>query len=205
MAEEEGCSFCGKPPLSVLHLFLGPAGCNICDACVTTELQAPPTAVEADKCGFCGRNVEEVTVAMESLDSANCADCLVNFREQVKQLLGDQSEFLSGGTSEEDVATAAELRDMALEFTKHFEKFATGFGAKEIDWAAHNDMAQLLHPMRGKAGRIGNDELLDIIWKIDQFFGKIRFDDLDANAPIVRELVDLVDRLVAVSRRTAGV
>jgi len=46
--------------------------------------------------------------------------------------------------------------------------------------------------------------LLDIIWKIDQFFGKIRFDDLDANAPIVRELVDLVDRLVAVSRRTAG-
>jgi len=124
MAEEEICSFCGKPTLSVLHLFLGPAGCNICDACITETSQSPPASVEADKCGFCGRNVEEVSVAMESLDSAICNDCLENFREQVKQLLGDQSEFLAAGTSEEDSKTAAELRDMALEFTKHFEKFA---------------------------------------------------------------------------------
>ncbi len=200
MAGKEVCSFCGKPKIAVGRLFTGPGGVNICDACVAEASKGDSTVGEAGNCSFCGLSSQQVTIMMESFDFAICHSCLERFQEEQ----GDESEFLSHATHEVSDDTAAELKEQAISFSRNFEQLATSFAAGDIDWTAHNDMAQLLHPMRGKATRIGNEELIDILWNIDQLFAKIHFDDVKANAPAVRELTDLVYRLVALARRAAG-
>jgi chemotaxis protein histidine kinase CheA len=115
-----------------------------------------------------------------------------------------RAEFLSTKMPDRAPEAVTEIKELVREFTGHFDWFTEAFSAGEIDWAAHNDMAQLLHPIRSKAGRISDEQLSDVVWKIEQMFSDIHFDDIEANAPHVRQLAELVDQLLVVMKRIAG-
>ncbi len=203
MNETEICSFCGKPRASVLHLFVGPGGCNICDSCISQKPIDASAVTETSKCGFCGRKSGEVPILLASGKAAICRYCFANCQDYQSEMLDVKSEFLSTQMPAEASEAVKELKELVRAFAGHFDWFTEAFSAGEIDWAAHNDMAQLLHPIRSKAGRISDEQLSDVVWRIDQMFMDIHFDDVEANAPHVKQLDELINQLLAIMKKIA--
>jgi len=201
MKEEECCSFCGKPRMSALHLFVGPAGCNICDSCVSNAAGMGVVVPKGIKCGFCGRKAGEVPIVLTSGNAAICRYCIENCHDQLSEQVGGKSEFLATQLSDGASEAVTEFKDLARIFAGHFDWFTEAFASGQMDWGAHNDMAQLLHPMRSKAGRIGDEQLLDILWQISQLLNVVHFDDVESNNTTVAQLTEQVDNLLAAIKR----
>jgi len=205
MADEEICSFCHKGRLGVLHLFVGPGGCNICDECIVKATKGGTTALKASgKCCFCGKEASKLKIVIAQGDSLACEDCVKTCRRHISEFIGGGEELLSEGTAGGSMDAAFELMDMVRAFARHSYRFDSAFREGKIDWAAHNDMEQLIHPIRSKAGRLGNEEITEIILDIDNSFNEIHFDDIESNAPTVRKFSDLVDRLLSSVKRVTG-
>lgn len=196
MSENQQCSFCDKPRLSVLHLFVGPGGCNICDECVLNALASDPFAFTGIKCCFCGKSSPEVPILVASGQWAVCRYCLDNCAEQISNVIPGQSEFLSSEGPEGAQTAVMEFVDLLERFLENFEVFMTRFRDGNMDWPSHNEMAKLPPAMRSKAAILGEESLMDVLWRVEQLLGEIHFDDTEANRRPVEELEALVESLV---------
>ncbi len=196
MSEEEKCSFCDKPGLSVLHLFVGPGGCNVCDECVQRALASEPFAFAGIKCCFCGKNSPEVPILMTSGQWAVCRYCVDNCAEQISDVMPGQSEFLSSEEPAGSNTAAMEFVELLERFLENFEIFITRYHEGNMDWPSHNEMAKLPPAMRSKAALFGEESMTDVLWRMEQLLGEIQLDDVEANRKAVEELEALVTGLV---------
>lgn len=204
MAELEQCSFCGKPRRSVLHLFIGPGGHNVCDACVAVASDKIGRISIRGNCSFCGRPSRTAEIVYAEKKASICKDCLKNCRDQMMDFTSAEPELLSSSLLGGPGSSAAELMSMVRDFARHSYKLSAAFKSGNIDWAAHNDMEQLLQPMRSKAGRLGSEEITEIILKIEQLFSEIQSDDVVSNAPSINKIADIVDHLLTTSKKITG-
>jgi len=196
MSEDQWCSFCEKPRLSVLNLFVGPGGCNICDECVQRSLASEPFAFAGIKCCFCGKNSPEVPILITSGRFAVCRYCLANCAEQMSDVVQGRSEFLSSDRTGGGDAAATEFVDLLERFLEFFETFLGRYREGEMDWPSHNEMAKLPPAMRSKAALLGEESLTDKLWRVEQVLGEIHFDDVETNREPVEELKALVESMV---------
>jgi len=197
--EKRKCSFCFRPERLVLKLIIGPKGKHICDLCVLEAESRKGKEQESlweAECSLCGKTGPELRILLSSQEASICDECASQCRKILDEELGDKErDFLKEAPVVDLNDKLKELLELATSFANDFQALHKSFEKAEIDWGAHNNMAQKIRPMKSKARVLGKDALSDLLWEIENLFQSIRFDDVELNRESVENLKEMIDRL----------